>query len=139
MFKMLLKMIGHSALLSLGVIIGVLLAPRLEKSVRAQGPVSTTAQSPQEVVPSPPSRVEGSPRIETLQSYSTTGVMGSNILLAHNLQADIAVVNGYDLMKINQQILNYLATLPVGDQRALAAIVRNSRAEVLYQFPAAAR
>ena len=121
MLKYLLKTLGQSILLAVGVIIGVLIAPKLERGVQAQ----------QAAAPAQPN----GPRIITLQSYSTSGAMGANVLLAHNLQADIAVVNGYDIMKINQQILNYLAQLPSADQRALSAIVANSRAEEIYQLP----
>jgi hypothetical protein len=121
MLKYLLKTLGQSVLLACGVVIGILIAPRVEKHVQAQ-------QAAPQAEPS-------GPRIITLQSYSTSGVMGANILLAHNLQADIAVVNGYDIMKINQQIINYLAHLPLADQRALSAIVSNSRAEEIYQLP----
>jgi hypothetical protein len=121
MLKYLLKTLGQSVLLACGVVIGILIAPRVERGVQAQ----QTA---------PPVQPSG-PRIITLQSYSTSGAMGANVLLVHNLQADIAVVNGYDIMKINQQIIDYLAHLPLADQRALSAIVSNSKAEEIYQLP----
>jgi hypothetical protein len=119
MLKYFLKTLGQSVLLAIGVVIGILISPRL--GVRAQ-------QAPA------PAQATG-PRIITLQSYSTSGAMGANVLLAHNLQADIAVVNGYDIMKINQQILNYLAQRPDADQRALSQIVSASKAEEIFQLP----
>ena len=63
------------------------------------------------------------------------GPLASNILLAHHLQADSAVVNGYDVLKLDLEIINYLAKLPVVDQRALSAIVSNSKTDTLYTLP----
>lgn len=138
MLKQCLRMVSQSVLVAVGVVIGILIAPRIERSVEARQTGSVPHQS---ASPAPienhPSQEPGAPRMIVLQSYATSGAMGTNVLLVHNLQADIAVVNGYDIMKINQQIINYLASLPVGDQRALAAIVRNSRAEEIYQIPTA--
>ena len=120
MLKYLAKTLGQSTLVAFGVVIGVLIAPRVERHVQAE----------QTGTPAP-----NGPRIVTLQSYSVSGAMGANVLLAHNLQADIAVVNGYDIMKINQEILNYLARQPLADKQALSAIVSNSRAQELFQLP----
>jgi hypothetical protein len=124
--KELYKMITQPLLLCAGVVVGILVAPRIEHSVEAKQTAPITQTAPQ---------TDSGPRVIVLQSYSTSGAMGSNVLLAHHLQADIAIVNGYDIMKINQQIINYLASLPVGDSKALSAIVQNSRADEIYEIP----
>lgn len=120
MAKALLRIFGQSAVLGIGVIIGICVGPRVERRVMAQ--TQTPAQP-------------SGPRVITLQSYSTQGAMGANVILAHNLQADIAVVNGYDLIKIDQKMIDYLARLPGADQKSLSEIVSSSRAQEIYQLP----
>lgn len=114
------KCFSQIGLFLLGLLTGIIFSSQLTGRVRAESQAAPEQQSP---------------RVVTLQSYSTSGAMGANVLLAHNLQADIAVVNGYDIMKINQEILTYLAKQPGADRKALADIVSKSRAEEIFQLP----
>jgi hypothetical protein len=73
-----------------------------------------------------------SPQIQDIAPNVTTPSLGANLLLAHEIQSDSLVVNGYDMLKVNQNILNYLATQLGANNSALQSIVSNSRADKLY-------
>jgi hypothetical protein len=73
-----------------------------------------------------------SPQIQDIAPTVTAPSLGANLLLAHEIQSDSLVVNGYDMLKVNQNILNYLATQLGANNAALQSIVANSRADKLY-------
>ena len=62
----------------------------------------------------------------------TTGTFGAGLILAHEIQSDSLVVNGYDLLKINQNTLNYLSTQLGANPAGLQSIITNSKADKLY-------
>jgi hypothetical protein len=112
--------------LVLGIAIGVLVAPRFNKAVSAQSDVGQGAASN--------SSSETSPNIVYIQSYQSGPAIAATVVLAHDLQADHAVVNGYDLLKIDEGIINYLGTLPMTNPTTLNSIVSNSRATTQYRI-----
>ena len=67
---------------------------------------------------------------------ATVGSFGTNILLAHHIQSDELVVNGYDVMKMNQNILNYMSRQIGANGTDIQSIVINSRADKLYTIKA---
>lgn len=62
----------------------------------------------------------------------TTGSFGANLLLAHEIQSDSLVVNGYDLFKMDQNIINYLATRVDADRNGLQQAISNAQPPKLY-------
>jgi len=76
--------------------------------------------------PAPPSN------LQEIAPGVTTGTFGAGLILAHEIQSDSLVVNGYDVMKLQQNTLNYLATRSGGDSVALQQVVNQSRPAKLY-------
>jgi hypothetical protein len=94
--------------IAIGFSAGILYRPRQE--VQAQ---AVTAPSPtiQEVFPG-----------------MVTGSFGANLILAHEIAADDIVVNGFDLLKMQQNILNYLASRPLAERADIQNLINASRA-----------
>ncbi len=108
--------------LFVGIGIGVMIAPRFDHKVNAQtAPATNTPSDGVNVI--------------TLQSYSSGPAMAANVVLAGELQADHATVNGYDILKIDEGIINYLGNLPVSNRSALESIITNSKSKVRYALP----
>ena len=110
--------------LGVGIVIGVLIAPKFERHVQAE------AQTP----PSPGTVGPGTTVIP-LTSVMSSPALAANVVLAHELEADHAVVNGYDLLLLDQNIVNYLATLPLANSSALDSIGARSKATTRYTLP----
>src|ERR1035438_4331100 len=49
------------------------------------------------------------PQLQQIIPNVSTQTFGAGLILAHEIQSDSLVVNGYDILKINQNTLNYLA------------------------------
>src|ERR1700733_12571993 len=106
--------------LFVGIGIGVKIAPRFDHKVSAQTASTSTPND--------------GPSVITLQNFSSSPAFAANVVLAGELQADHAVVNGYDLLKIDENIINYLGNLPVGNRTTLENIVESSKAKVRYSL-----
>jgi len=112
--------------LLIGIAIGIMLAPHLEKPVKAVSaePQASPANPSQGAVPS---------NIEQIQPAISAGSSGFYLLLAHHIQADELVVNGVDLIKLEQGELNLLSrTLGVNPQD-VQNIVNQAKDTHLYQ------
>ena len=110
--------------LLVGIAIGILLAPHIEK------PASALSQAP-----SVPSDLSGQPvtDVEQIQPSMTVGTLGAYRLLTHHIQSDELVVNGIDLLKLQEGELNLLArTLGVNPQD-VQNVVNQARNTHLYQ------
>lgn len=109
------------ATLLVGITIGIMLAPHLEKSVQAVGAV-------QQSVPT------ASPNgLEQITPTMTAGSVGAYLLLAHHIQSDELVVGGLDMVKLQQGELNLLArTLGINPQD-VQNIVNDAKDTHLYQ------
>jgi hypothetical protein len=84
----------------------------------------------------------GTQKVQEITPGVTTGSFGAGLILAHEIQADRLVVNGYDLLKMHQNTLNYLLKhLPGADRNALQSVVEDSKVSVLYRVkpPASAQ
>src|SRR4051794_30400232 len=89
------------AILTLGVVVGVFIAPHFTKTASANPISETQAASVQNQAPSPiPTPASSGPKITTVQPGMTTGTVGIYLILAHHVQSDELVVNGYDLLKL---------------------------------------
>ncbi len=101
--------------LLVGFGMGALLRPNIDQAVHAQTTDSVRTQV-----------------IEPIFPGVTTGTFGARIVLAHEIQSDSLVVNGYDLLQIHQNTLNYLANQIGANKAVLQSIVDNSKAAKLY-------
>lgn len=116
------------AILLVGVAIGVLLIPHIEQTASASRPLepqyAAIPQTP--VAPAP-----ASPKITVVTPTMSAGTIGIYLVLSHHIQSDELVVNGIDILKLNQEELNLLSKF-VSPQQIGDAINR-SRATELYQ------
>jgi hypothetical protein len=111
--------------LAAGITIGILLAPHLEKTVQA---TSADSQSSPANAAQPTSNTP-----EQITPGLTTGSMGTYLLLAHHVQSDELVVNGIDILKLEQGEINLLSTLPGVFPGSVQKIVDDARNTHLYQ------
>jgi hypothetical protein len=112
-------------ILLVGITIGVLLAPHIEQHAQAANtdPQTTPAASL--------STKEG---IEQVQPSMQAGTVGFYLLLAHHTQTDELVVNGIDLLKLEQGELNLLSRIPGVYPGQIQAIVDDAKKDThLYQ------
>jgi hypothetical protein len=100
--------------ITIGFVCGTLYHPRQE--VRAQAVV-------------PPA-----PNIQDVTPIMTVGSMGTNLILAHEIATDDIVVNGYDLLKLQQGVINYLAARPLAEAADFQNIINASRATTIYRL-----
>jgi hypothetical protein len=80
------------------------------------------------------------PNFTDVNPGMTTGSFGANLILAHEIATDDVVVNGIDLLKFDQNVINYLAAQPTTEKAELQNLVNASRATTIYRIkpPAAA-
>jgi len=80
-----------------------------------------------QTAPTPPNVQEVSPGV-------TTGTFGANLILAHEIATDRVIINGYDIMKMQSNILNYLASRPLAETADIQGIVARSQADTVYRL-----
>lgn len=73
------------------------------------------------------------PTIEEVTPGIMVGSIGTGLVLAHQIEADGLIVNGFDMLKLQEGVLTYLATRPLVEQADLTNIVNNARAPHLYR------
>jgi hypothetical protein len=116
--------------LLVGIAIGTLAAPHFDRSANAAAiaqvkPTTTTIPAPSNFT----GTVTG-PKITPVTPMLSGGTAAFYLLLSHHIQADEMVVNGYDLLKLQQGELNLLArTVPAAD---IAEVVKNSAASEFF-------
>ena len=108
------------AILLVGIAIGVLLTPHIEK--RANAAPSDQAQP----VPTAGTSSSEEP-YEDVTPMVTAGSMAANTFLAHRIATDQLMVNGYDLMALEDGILNVLENKSVISYRDLDALVERAK------------
>jgi|ERR1700678_44393 hypothetical protein len=100
--------------LGIGFTAGVVYHPRQE--VQAQ-----TVQPP-------------APTVKDVSPVMISPSIGTNLLLAHEIATDSLVVNGYDLLKMQQGIINYLASRPLAENADFLNIINNARSSTAYRI-----
>lgn len=90
---------------------------------------------------STPVHAQATQQIIPIQPQVIAPSLGTNLLLAHEIQTDSIVANGYDLLKMHQLTLNYLANQLGANTAAIQDIVNKSKADKLYTLkpPAASK
>ena len=72
------------------------------------------------------------PQLQEITPGITSGSFGAALVLAHEIQSDSLVVNGYDLLKMHQNTLNYLSRQLGANAADLQSVINNSKADKLY-------
>jgi hypothetical protein len=122
--------------LLIGIAIGIMLAPHIEKPAQAGIAQSQTA-APAPATSVPPQAVEPSnSNVEQISPVMTAGSEGIYLILAHHTQTDELVVNGLDMLKLQQGELNLLARIPGVYPWDIQNIVTDARNTHLYQVAA---
>jgi hypothetical protein len=107
--------------LLVGILIGVLLAPRIEPSVYAQQKATAPA-------------CIASADTECVTPIMTVGSAGIGKLLSNQITTDQLTVNGYDVLKIQNNMLRALISAGIVSQDAAKAIVEDSHPEKYLKF-----
>ena len=111
------------AILLVGIAIGVMLAPHIEKSASAYNAVGQgDQQSPQ-----PAAASKSEDEYEEVTPMITAGSMATATLLAHRIAADQIMVNGYDVMAIDEGLINLLKNKGVLSYRELDALIEHAK------------
>jgi hypothetical protein len=74
------------------------------------------------------------PNIEEVAPTMTVGSIGTNLMLAHEVDADQLVVNGYDVMKLQQGVINYLASRVGAEGADFQNIVNSARPATVHRI-----
>jgi len=75
-------------------------------------------------------------KIEEITPGVTTGSFAAALILAHEINADSVVVQGFDILKLHQNTLNYLSRQPLANQVEIQRIIDESKAEKVYHMKA---
>lgn len=73
-------------------------------------------------------------KIQEVQPAMTAGAVGFGVVMAGTVETDHLVVNGYDMVKLNEGLLNYLATRPLAERADLQRIIDNSKPDIFYRI-----
>jgi hypothetical protein len=112
------------AILLAGIILGIMIAPRLEKSASAHGPqVSTPQAAPNGSTPAPAQQDQ----FEEVSPGMIVGTFGTDTLLAHRIAADQVMINGYDLLALQEGVLNLLKNKGMASYRDIDALVERAK------------
>ncbi|HEX4065102.1 MAG TPA: hypothetical protein VHZ09_03685 [Acidobacteriaceae bacterium] len=127
--KYALTTLANLLLLLVGVTIGLLLAPKLEKRVSAQAEPAASTVAPTCV---------SSATVECLTPIMTVGSAGIGKLLSNQIAADRLTVNGYDLLKLDNNIISVFIQAHILTQDQAKALAEASLADkqLRYQPPA---
>jgi hypothetical protein len=114
------------AILLVGIAIGVMIAPRIDKTVNAYA-------TDQQASPQQSAATNGNANPKIAQPQMTVGTAAVYLLLTHHIQADELVVNGIDLIKLHQEELNLLSRFISAQD--LSKAVSNAKDTELYTLP----
>lgn len=118
--------------LMLGIAIGVLIAPYFEKRAQAYA-LQQRPQSAQTTPPSLASSGQPAARPEQITPGMTMGSFASYLVLTHHLQTDELIVNGIDMLKLQEGELQLLSEIQGISQQRVQGIVNNAKDTRLYQ------
>jgi len=115
------------AILLVGIAIGVMVAPHIEKTVSASPPQSAQqVASPTESHPTS-ATAEVSVQYEEISPIFSAGSGAVDTFLAHRIATDQLMANGYDVMVLNEGIINLLKNKGIATYRDLDAVVERAK------------
>jgi hypothetical protein len=74
------------------------------------------------------------PDYQDVTPNMTIGSIGTNLLMAHEVDTDQLVINGYDVMKLQQGVINYLANRLGAESADFQNIVNSARPSTLHRL-----
>ena len=108
--------------LLIGIIIGILLSPHIERAASAQQkPASTPACAP-------------SSDTECITPIMTVGSAGIGKLLSNEISSDHLAVNGYDILKLDNNLLNAMIRAGVVTPDQAKALVEDSHPDKYLRY-----
>jgi hypothetical protein len=113
------------AILMVGIAIGITLAPHIEKVASAAPAQQSTPQ--QSSAPAGQTVTSSDQLYEEIIPVATVGSMAVDTFLAHRIAADQLMVNGYDVMSLQDGILNALKNKGIVSYRDLDALVERAK------------
>lgn len=116
--------------LVVGVLLGVALAPKIEKNAIAQQPTQISSQT------APTPACTPSATVECVSPIMTVGSAGIGTLLANRIAADQLAVNGYDVLKLENNILNVMISKNLLTPDQAHKMAEDSRPDKLLRFQA---
>jgi hypothetical protein len=99
------------AIVLLGIALGVILAPHIEKPVGAQNPTPAATSHDLEGIQAvgPVTTNAAGQKVTPIAPGMQVGTVGIYLILAHRVESDQLVVNGYDLLKLQNSQLSMLS------------------------------
>ena len=125
--KYALASLANLITLGVGISIGLILAPHFEKRVRAEA--TDFGQSPQAGT-SAPVPTQSPQKITPVNPVMTAGSVGVYLVLSHHVQSDELVVNGYDMLKLQNGELQLLSRFVPASE--IQKIVEDSKTNELF-------
>ena len=122
--KYALASLANLMTLAIGIAIGLILAPHVQTTVQAQAASQQKTEQPQSV--------SSGPTIKKIMPTMTAPQIGTALLLAHEIQTDRLVVNGYDIMQLHEQELNLMSRLLGMNSFQIQQAIARARASDLY-------
>lgn len=117
-------------ILLVGIALGLLLRPYIDRPVHAASEPQFGSQLGTSQVPFGQTVVAAvEPKITSVSPSLTTGTVGIYLVLSHHIQSDELVVNGYDLLKLQNEELGLLSRF-VSSADIQNAVNRSRAAEV---------
>jgi hypothetical protein len=126
------------AILLVGIVLGIILAPHIEQTAIASGSAQkTVSPDPGRVMapqsPQSPSCVS-SATVECVTPIMTVGSAGIGKLLSNQIATEQLSVNGYDILKLDTNLLAAMVASHVITPAQAQALAEASRAEKLLRF-----
>jgi hypothetical protein len=119
------------AILLVGIALGVMLAPHMEKKASADDAKQGTV-TPQKPATAAPSDTVTAIKTTPVQPGLTTGTIGVYLLLSHQIQSDQLVVNGYDILKLQDAELKLLSRFV--SPAEIQKVISDSKAQELFRL-----
>ncbi len=128
--KYALTTLANLVTLLVGISIGLMLAPKIERRVFAQ-------QTPA-AAPAPTPSCVSNETVECVTPIMTVGSAGIGRLLSNQISADHISINGYDLLKLDNNIINVFIQTHVLTLDQAKSLIEASLADkqLRYQPPA---
>ena len=119
------------AILLAGITLGVMLAPHIEKTASAQSPAQSAATAGAREVQG---ACVSSATVECVTPIMTVGSAGIGKLLNNQISSDQVTVNGYDVLKLVNNLLTAMVQSKVITPAQAQAIAESSHPDKYLRF-----
>jgi hypothetical protein len=74
------------------------------------------------------------PVVEEVTPGLQVGSIGTALVMSHQVEADTLIVNGFDIMKLQQGLLNYLSSRPLAERADFQNIIDRAKPDKFYKI-----